>query len=158
MLTDNWVENGTIVSVHNGNEEIRLNCKVNMETLEVFDFDLSAVFNKDLHVLNREYLILNGIEWDVYGTSDELRLEADFWYDDTSFIIYHALRETDFYGDDISKTVYVFYGDHYLKKGILDAAAVNVELTILKHFENESKSIYVCKATDNLMRLYSNPK
>ena len=84
MLTDNWVENGTIVFVHNGNEEIRLNCKVNMETLEVFDFDLSAVFNKDLHVLNREYLILNGIEWDVYGTSDELRLEADFWYDDTS--------------------------------------------------------------------------
>lgn len=83
MLTDNnWIENGTIVFVRNGNEEIRLNCKVNMETLEVFDFDLSAVFNKDLHVLNRGCLVLNGIEWDVYGTSDELRMETDYWYND----------------------------------------------------------------------------
>lgn len=84
MLTNNWIENGTIVFVRNGNEEIRLNCKVNMNTLEVFDFDLSAVFNKDLHVLNREYLILLGTEWDVYGTSDELREKTDYWYNDTS--------------------------------------------------------------------------
>ena len=84
MLTNNWIENGTIVFVRNGNEEIRLNSKVNMETLEVFDFDLSAVFNKDLHVLNREYLILNGVFWDVYGTSDELRMETDYWYNDAN--------------------------------------------------------------------------
>ena len=84
MLTNNWIENGTIVFVCNVNEEIHLSCKVNMETLEVFDFDLSAVFNKDLHVLNREYLVLNGVLWDVYGTSNELREETDFWYNDTS--------------------------------------------------------------------------
>jgi len=82
LINDKWIENGTIVFVRNGNEEIRLNCKVNMETLEVFDFDLSAVFNKDLHVLNREYLIINSVFWDVYGTSNELKLETDFWYDD----------------------------------------------------------------------------
>lgn len=82
MLTNNWIENGTIVFVRNGNEEISLDCKVNMETLEVFDFDLSTVFNKNLHVLNREYLILNGIFWDVYGTSNELKLETDYWYND----------------------------------------------------------------------------
>lgn len=82
MLTNNWIENGTIVFVRNGNEEIRLDCKVNMETLEVYDFDLGAVFNKDLRVLNREYLILNGIFWDVYGTSNELKLETDYWYND----------------------------------------------------------------------------
>ena len=64
MLTNNnWTENGTIVFVRNGSEQIHLNCKVNMETLEVFGFDLGAVFNKDLHVLNREYLILNGVLW-----------------------------------------------------------------------------------------------
>ena len=82
MLTNNWIENGIIVFVRNGNEEISLDCKVNMETLEVYDFDLDAVFNKNLRVLNREYLILLGTEWDVYGTSDELRLETDYWYND----------------------------------------------------------------------------
>ena len=84
MLTNNWIENGTIIFVRNGNEESSLDCKVNMETLEVFDFDLSAVFNKDLHVLNREYLVLNGVLWDVYGTSDELRMETDYWYNDAN--------------------------------------------------------------------------
>lgn len=82
MLTNSWIENGTIVFVRNGNEEISLDCKVNMETLEVYDFDLDAVFNKNLHVLNREYFILLGTEWDVYGTSDELRMETDYWYND----------------------------------------------------------------------------
>lgn len=85
MLTnENWIENGTIVFVRNGSEKIELSCKVNMETLEVFDFDLDAVFNQNLHVLNREYLILNGILWDVYGASDELKLEIDYWYNDAT--------------------------------------------------------------------------
>lgn len=83
MLSNNgWIEKGTIVFVRNGNEEIRLDCKVNMETLEVFGFDLGAVFNEDLRVLNRECLVLNDILWDIYGTSDELREETDYWYND----------------------------------------------------------------------------
>lgn len=84
MLTNIWIENGTIGFVRNGNEEIRLDCKVNMEFLEVFGFDMSNVFNKDMRILNREYLVLNGVLWDVYGTSDELREETDYWYKDTS--------------------------------------------------------------------------
>ena len=82
MLTNNWIENGTIVFVRNGNEEISLDCKVNMESLEVFGFDMSNVFNKDMRILNREYLVLNGVLWDVYGTSDELREKTDYWYSD----------------------------------------------------------------------------
>ena len=77
-----WIENGVIVFVRNGSETIKMCCKVNMESLEVYGFDLTLVFNEDLHVLNREYLILNGVFWDVYGTSNELKLETDYWYND----------------------------------------------------------------------------
>jgi len=77
-----WIESGVIVFVRNDSETIKMCCKVNMESLEVFGFDLTKVFNKDLRVLNSEYLILNGVFWDVYGTSDELRLETDYWYND----------------------------------------------------------------------------
>lgn len=77
-----WIENGIIVFVRNGSETIELDCKVNMNTLEIYGFDLSLIFNEDLRVLNREYLILNNILWNVYGTSNELRLETDYWYND----------------------------------------------------------------------------
>ena len=83
MLTEmNWIENGIIVFVRNESETIRLCCKVNMNTLEVFGFDLNLIFNQNLHVLNREYLILNGVFWDVYGISNELKMESDYWYND----------------------------------------------------------------------------
>ena len=77
-----WIESGVIVFVRNDSETIKMCCKVNMESLEVFGFDTTKVFNKDLRLLNREYLILNGVFWDVYGTSDELKLETDYWYND----------------------------------------------------------------------------
>ena len=77
-----WIESGVIVFVRNDSETIKMCCKVNMESLEVFGFDLTKVFNKDLRLLNREYLILNGVFWDVYGASDELKLETDYWYND----------------------------------------------------------------------------
>lgn len=77
-----WIESGVIVFVRNESETIQMCCKVNMESLEVFGFDLTMVFNQNLRVLNREYLILNGILWDVYGASDELKDETDYWYND----------------------------------------------------------------------------
>lgn len=93
---------------------------------------------------------------DEIAVASNGNIKMQFWYDDSPFIIHYPLRESVFYGDDINKTVYVFYGDHYLEKGIADATNVNVEISVLKHFEEEN--IYVCTATDNLMRIYSDPE
>ena len=80
-----WIESGTIVFVRNNNEKISLPCKVNMTTLEVFDFDMTRVFNSELKAMKEEYVIINDTIWNVYGTSHPLFLsddETDFWYDD----------------------------------------------------------------------------
>lgn len=77
-----WIVNGVIVFVRNNTETIKQCCKINMETLEVFGFNLDIVFNKELRILNREYIIINGVLWDVYGLSDELREKTDYWYND----------------------------------------------------------------------------
>ena len=80
-----WIENGTIVFVRNNNEKISLLCKVNMTTLEVFDFDMTKVFNSELRTMKEEYLIIKDTIWNVYGASHPLFLsddETDFWYND----------------------------------------------------------------------------
>lgn len=70
----------TIIFVINNTETITQPCKVNMKTLEVFDFDLNKVFNDKLHILNLEYIVLNGITEDVRGSESDFRTDWDFWY------------------------------------------------------------------------------
>lgn len=84
ITTKEWIESGTIVFVWK-EQTISLPCKVNMTTLEVFDFDMTRVFNSELKAMKEEYVIINDTIWNVYGTSHPLFLsddETDFWYDD----------------------------------------------------------------------------
>lgn len=80
-----WIESGTIVFVRNNDDKISLPCKVNLITLEVYDFDMTRVFNSALKTLSEEYLIISDSICDVYGLSHPLFLsedETDFWYND----------------------------------------------------------------------------
>ena len=78
--TQQYIVNATVVFVINDTETITQPCKVNMDTIEVFDFDLNKVFNDNLRVLNMEYIILNGITEDIRGSESEFRTDWDFWY------------------------------------------------------------------------------
>lgn len=79
------IKNATFISVWNGNEfEVETSCKVNMDTREVFDIEVSDTDADMLHTLDYEYVAIDGIEYDVvpqdefddYDEEDEM-----FWYE-----------------------------------------------------------------------------
>lgn len=79
------IKNAIFTSVWNGNEfEVETSCKVNMDTREVFDIEVSDADADMLHTLDCEYVTIDGIEYDVvpqdefddYDEDDEM-----FWYE-----------------------------------------------------------------------------
>lgn len=53
-------------------------CKVNLDTKEVFDIEMSAPENVD--ILDAEKVIINDEEYDVYEGDNSEKGDDDFWY------------------------------------------------------------------------------
>ena len=71
------IKNATFTSVWDGGYEVTTNCKVDMETREVFDVEKSEV-DESLEHLDNEYITIDGEDFDVFSV-DEVE-DANFWY------------------------------------------------------------------------------
>lgn len=68
----------TFTSVWDGEFHITTNCKVDLETKEVMDIEMSEI--SSVEILDREYITLpNGRECNVF-LCDERESEDEFWY------------------------------------------------------------------------------
>lgn len=74
------IRKATYTSVWDKGIKITTNCKVNMETKEVFDIELSNEDNiESLDTLKSEYITIDGENHNVVN-ADEGVAEADYWY------------------------------------------------------------------------------
>ena len=69
------IKNATFTSVWNGGYEVTTNCKVNMDTKEVFDIEKAGVDGLD--VLDEEYITIDGVNYPVSADADE----TEYWYE-----------------------------------------------------------------------------
>lgn len=75
------IKNATFTSVWDGGYEVTTNCKVNMETKEVFDIEMVEV-DENLEHLDNEYITLDGVDYAVLNTDEEDDIDkSDFWYE-----------------------------------------------------------------------------
>lgn len=72
------IKNATFTSVWDGGYEVTTNCKVDMETREVFDIEMREV-DESLEHLDNEYITIDGEDFDVFSV-DEVE-DANFWYE-----------------------------------------------------------------------------
>ena len=68
------IKNATFTSVWDNDTNITTNCKINMETGEVFDIEISDTPEK-LNVLDAEYITIDDVE---YPVSDDKTTK--YWY------------------------------------------------------------------------------
>lgn len=68
------IKNGTFTSVWDGGYEVTTNCKVNMETKEVFDIEKANV-NNSLDILEAEFVTIDGVDYSV--SNDDT---TEYWY------------------------------------------------------------------------------
>lgn len=61
------IKNATFTSVWDGGYEVTTNCKINMETREVFDIEMAGV-DDSLDVLEAEFVTIDNI---VYAVSND---------------------------------------------------------------------------------------
>ena len=76
------IKNATFTSVWDGGYEVTTDCKVNMETREVFDVEVSKDDNiEGLNSLDYEYITIDGEEFDVLNKDLNDVGVTDFWYE-----------------------------------------------------------------------------
>lgn len=68
------IKNATFTSVWDDGIEVTTNCKINMDTKEVFDVEVAYI--NDLDILEREYVTIDGVDHPVSCNGD-----TEFWYD-----------------------------------------------------------------------------
>jgi len=68
------VKDATFTSVWDGGYEVTTNCKVDMETKEVFYIETAYV--GEVEILERQFVTVDGVD---YPVSDDVE-ETDFWY------------------------------------------------------------------------------
>lgn len=71
------IKNATFTSVWDGGYEVTTDCKVDMETREVFDIAMVEV-GESLEILDCEYITIDGEDFDVFS-ADEVE-DGNFWY------------------------------------------------------------------------------
>ena len=71
------IKNATFTSVWDGGYKVTTDCKVDMETREVFDIEMSEV-DDSLETLDFEYITIDGEDFDVFSI-DEVK-DTNFWY------------------------------------------------------------------------------
>lgn len=74
------IKNAIFTSVWDGGYEVTTNCKVNMETKEVFDIELAEV-DESLDILEKEYVVIDDVEYPVFQLSDIIEEDNEFWYE-----------------------------------------------------------------------------
>jgi hypothetical protein len=76
------IKNTTFTSVWDDGYEVTTNCKVNMETREVFDIEMAEV-DESYEQLDYEYITLDGKTYVVYNAEDgtDGLEETNFWYE-----------------------------------------------------------------------------
>lgn len=75
------VKSATFTSVWDGGYEVSSNCKVNMETHEVFDIEISSDGQGFIEMLDYEYITVDGKDYSVFDTSEYNDISpSDFWY------------------------------------------------------------------------------
>lgn len=78
------IKKATFVSVWDDGFEVASGCKVNTDTNEVFDIEQVCFDELDLGLLDREYIIIDGNEYDVYPIADcvpDELTDDEYWYD-----------------------------------------------------------------------------
>ena len=77
------IKNGTFTSVWDGGYEVTTDCKVNMETREVFDIKVNDNLDEieGLNSLDYEYITVDGEEFDVLNKDLNDVGVTDFWYE-----------------------------------------------------------------------------
>lgn len=77
------IKNATFTSVWDGGYEVTTNCKVDMETREVFDVEVNdnADDIEGLNNLDYEYITIDGEEFDVINKDLNDVDVTDFWYE-----------------------------------------------------------------------------
>lgn len=72
------IKNGTFTSVWDGSYEVITKCKVNMETKEVFDIEVSEDTADLVNDLNYEYVTIDGEKHFVSYNGEE---DTEYWYE-----------------------------------------------------------------------------
>ena len=77
------IKNAKFISVWDGGYEVITGCKVDMETREVFDIEISEGTEVFVNELDYEYIIIDGDEYSVHNAEDGLDGLSDnvFWYE-----------------------------------------------------------------------------
>lgn len=77
------IKNAKFTSVWDGGYEVTTNCKVDMETREVFDIEVNdnADDIEGLNNLDYEYITIDGEEFDVINKDLNDVGVTDFWYE-----------------------------------------------------------------------------
>lgn len=71
------VKKAKFTSVWDDGYEVTSECKVNMESKEVFDIELVNVDELDLEILEREYITIDDKEYPVSRDGED---DTEFWY------------------------------------------------------------------------------
>lgn len=58
------IKNATYTSVWDNGIEVTTNCKVNMDTHEIFDIEMAEV-DESFEILENEYVTIDGIDYPV---------------------------------------------------------------------------------------------
>lgn len=74
------IKNGKFKSVWDGGYDVTTDCKINMETNEVFDIELAEV-DESLDILEKEYVVIDNVEYPVFQLSDITEEDNEFWYE-----------------------------------------------------------------------------
>ena len=74
------IKNATFTSVWDGGYEVTTDCKVDMETREVFDIAMVEV-DESLDILEKEYVVIDDVEYPVFQLSDITEEDNEFWYE-----------------------------------------------------------------------------
>lgn len=72
------IKAGTYTSVWDGGCEVTTNCKIDMETKEVFDIEISDVDADWLEVLDEEYVTIDGVDYPVSRDGYD---DTEYWYE-----------------------------------------------------------------------------
>lgn len=70
------IKNGTFTSVWDGGYEVTTNCKVDTETKEVFDIEISVGTEDLVNELDYEYVTIDGKEYSVSNDNEN----TEYWY------------------------------------------------------------------------------
>lgn len=67
-------------SVWDGGFAVTTGCKVNMDTKEVFDIEVSEETADLVNELDKEYVTINGVDYSVFSEEDYPEGQSSFWY------------------------------------------------------------------------------